>query len=145
MIRLLESKNEFSEGLFMTHEKCYTVQAAQILVNFLAYCSNRNYKNSTVQAVKYMKYLEQSISQTIRFCGRLDHCSTNIFSLPLSSMDFGHVICFVKWIDRRNVRRGLKGICVVGFALFYFCPCHEKSMPQETHWSQENEKDKEQT
>lgn len=32
-----------------------------------------------------MKHLEHSISQAIRVCGRLDHCSTNIFSflLPL--------------------------------------------------------------
>lgn len=47
--------------------------------NFCAYCSNSNYKNGTIYVVKYMKYLEQSICQAIRFCGRLGRCSTNIF------------------------------------------------------------------
>lgn len=51
----------------------------QILTNFLAYFSNSNYKDSTIYVVKYMKYLEQSISQATRFCGGLGHWSTNIF------------------------------------------------------------------
>ena len=57
-----------------------------------------------------MKYLEQVISQAVRFCGRLEYffpsnifCPTNIFFPSSYLCGLGHVTCPVEQIDRRNV------------------------------------------
>lgn len=115
----------------------------QILTNFLAYFSNSNYKDSTIYVVKYMKYLEQSISQATRFCGGLGHWSTNIFPFLFCLWTLAMGRTLTNRLIEKKGKRGLKCTCVVGFALFHVCLYHEKrmkSMPQETHWSQKNEK-----
>ena len=54
-------------------------------MNVLAYWSNSNNKSNEIYVVKYIKSLEQSISQAIIFRGRLGNCFSNIvrFLLPL--------------------------------------------------------------
>ena len=54
-------------------------------MNVLAYWSNSNNKSNETYVVKYIKSLEQSISQAIIFRGRLGNCFSNIvrFLLPL--------------------------------------------------------------
>lgn len=69
--------------------------------------------------------MEKPISQTVISPGRLDHCSTILFS---SSYLFGLWPCDLLWqrIDRKNMRRGLKRTCVVGLALFSLCLCQDR-------------------
>lgn len=125
--------------------KNVAVEAAQEFINILTYCSNSHYKNSTIYVIKYIKYLEQSISQAIIFHGRLGHCSPNIalFLLPLWTLAMW--LTLTNGLIEKNVRRGLKCTCIFGLGLFSFCLCQEKDIPPETLWFQNDDKYKEQT
>lgn len=114
----------------LVYDSWKMLQAAQEFINILTYCSNSHYKNSTIYVIKYIKYLEQSISQAIIFHGRLGHCSPNIalFLLPLWTLAMW--LTLTNGLIEKNVRRGLKCTCIFGLGLFSSAFARRRTYPQ---------------